>query len=89
LQHLRTSAHRYLAIRPTGATPAEAPGILLDGRTANDLAYACITAGQAWPEAKQWDLIASDELLLRNDPTWVPTMRALRMPTTLATFETK
>jgi hypothetical protein len=88
LQQLRTSPHRYLAIRPSDATPAEAPGILLQDRTANDLSYACTTAGQVWPQCEQWDLIGSDELLNLKGKDWVPTMRALRMPEKLASFNT-
>jgi hypothetical protein len=88
LQTLRASTHRYIGIRPADATPTEAPCIVLQERTANDLAYACTTAGQVWPECQGWALIGSDEQLVRNDPTWPPTMHALRMPVTLATFRT-
>jgi hypothetical protein len=85
---LRDTSHRYTAIRPADATPAEAPGILIGGHAANDLAYAFDDAGEQWPQCQQWALIGSDELLIRIDPTWPPRMRSLRMPDTLATFAT-
>lgn len=88
LNRLRISAHRYLAIRPLDATPAEAPAILIQDRNATALAYACTTAGQVWPQCEEWVLIGSDELLMLRGADWVPTMRALRMPETLATFTT-
>jgi hypothetical protein len=88
LRQLRTASHRYIGIRPVDATPAEAPCITLDGRTANDLAYACTTAGQVWPQCQQWVLIGSDQALVLRGADWPPTMRALRMPATLATFQT-
>ena len=92
MQALRNSDHAFLGIRPADATPAEAPCIVLQGATANDLSYALVTAGQHWPECTEWNLIGSDEELSIAQP-WnadgTPSdLRALRMPDTLASFET-
>ena len=86
LQHLQTSDHLYYAIRPADATPAEAPGILLHGASANDLAFAVDAAAAIWPNATTWALIAGDELLQRTGDDGPPDMAALQMPETLATF---
>lgn len=88
LQALRQVDHTYVGVRPADATPAEAPCIILGGRTANDLSYALVTAGQVWPDCTAWALIGSDEKLKISDPEWPPTMHALRMPATLAPFTT-
>lgn len=88
LQALRQVDHTYVGIRPADATPAEAPCIILGGRNVNDLSYALVTAGQEWPACTAWVLIGSDEKLKLSNPEWPPTMHALRMPATLATFAT-
>ena len=86
LQALQRSDHKYIAIRPADSTPQEAPAIVLSEPTANALAYAMNTAGENWPDCSAWSLIGSDELLLQIDPSWPPTMRALRTPVEIATF---
>ena len=85
---LHYNDHAYLAVRPTDATPAEAPGIVLGGSTANDLSYAMITAGQHWPDCTAWDLIGSDEQMTLHVKGWPPTMHAFRKPLVLASFAT-
>jgi hypothetical protein len=88
LAALHLADYAYLGVRPKDSTPPEAPAIILDGRTATDLAYAMATAGEQWPECEAWELIGSDEQMIRTDPRWQPTMHALRTPATLATFST-
>jgi len=86
LRAIASSDHAYIGIRPADATPAESPCIILDGTGSTDLDSAEAAAGNEWPDAKQWSLIASDEALIRKDPTWPPRMRALRAPITLTTY---
>jgi len=82
---LRTD-HAYIAVRPADATPAEAPAFLVEQHTVQSLDYAWAEARDRWPECPRWAIIASDELLHLKDPTWPPTLRALRSPITLTTF---
>jgi hypothetical protein len=89
LAALRSGSHRYMAIRPADATPANAPGIIVPGRSAADLAYACDGAGEQWPHCQAWCLIGSDEQLAEIGDDWPPGMRALQMPVTLANFSTQ
>jgi hypothetical protein len=89
LAALRAGSHRYMAIRPADATPANAPGIVVPGQTASDLAFACDAAGEQWPDCQAWCLIGSDEQLVEIGDDWPPGMRALQMPVTLATFSTQ
>jgi hypothetical protein len=85
---LRTADYKYLAVRPADAVPKTAPAIVLSGSTANDLAYAMVTAGQVWPQCVAWTLIGSDQMAQLSGADWAPTMHALQMPATLTTFTT-
>jgi len=88
LAALRASDHKYMGIRPADATPTEAPCIILGDASANALQYALSTASDQWPDCTDWELIGSDEALGLQGADWPPTMDALRMPATLATFAT-
>jgi hypothetical protein len=85
LQALRASDHAYKGVRPADATPAEAPAFVLQDDTVGALDYAASAAADYWPEARQWELIASDEQLGAQGD-WPPGLAALRTPVTLATF---
>ena len=92
LAAIRRSPHRYIGIRPLGSVPNEAPCALIStedptNRNINTLMYTLDTAGEAWPEAASWEIVASDEQLLHQPQDLPPTVVILRSPEIIATLQ--
>jgi len=88
MKALRLSDYAYIGVRPADEQPAEGPTVILGDHDADGLAYALAQARHVWPDCEAWALVGSDEKMIRTDPTWAPSVHALRTPQQLATFTT-
>jgi hypothetical protein len=81
-----TTPHRYIGIRPIGSVPAESPCFLLSEPSLHALMYQLDNARECWPEADQWELVASDLVLTDQPPDLPPGCVVLRSPVPIATL---